>query len=193
MKKLNKIFIITLVLLILTYTNLSAIGIFSFPGEDHYEYSIFLDTVISDPLSYRQLSIILEKSVEGDIINFYINTDGGSLSTCLQLCYLIRNSKATTIAHIIKAFSAGGMIAFTCDKIMVNDYSVLMIHSFKTGQNYESIVFIDNSIEFLKKLNEKVISDIFGDFLRAHEKREIIEYGKDLYFIGDEIRKRLKK
>jgi ATP-dependent protease ClpP protease subunit len=193
MNKLKKIFLITLLFFIFTCNNLLAVGIFSFPVEDHYEYSVFLDTNIIDSPMYRQLNVILEKAIEGDIINFYINTDGGNLSICLQLCYFIRNSRATTIAHIIKAISAGGMIAFSCNEIVVDEYSILMIHSFKMGQNYNSIIFIDNEIEFLKELNEKIITDLFGKFLKEWEKREILKYGKEIYFIGEEIKKRLGK
>ena len=194
--KCLKLFFTIIILLTVTIPlfALPSIGIYSTEFDDRYIYDIFIDNPISHPDEFRRLCIILKNALETDTVNFYINTDGGNLFACLQLCIFIRESKAFTKAHVVKGYSAGAMIAFACKLILMDNHSVFLIHSFKKyDEEQRSIIAIDNELEFFKNLNKKVIHDFFGFILTEKEIKDILEYGKDVYISGLEMRRRFEK
>ena len=193
MKQLVKFLVILCILLF--STSLYAQEMYVVQFENHREYDVFIDGPIANVKAYRRICLNLKYAKESDIITFHINTTGGGLFSCTQLCTFIKESRAKTIAHIIRAYSAGSILAFACDEIVVNDYSVIMIHSFLSGcrGGEESIISIANELKFFEKLNKKVVYDFFEGILTMREVKDILENGKDVYLDGKELRKRLDR
>ena len=87
--------------------------------------------------------------------------------------------------------SAATMIFLASESYEVSDHSAFMFHNYsgitigKGGEMYEQI-------NFEKKWFNKLVNNIYKDFLTTEEIKDI-EHGKDLWLDGDEVVIRLKK
>jgi ATP-dependent protease ClpP protease subunit len=87
--------------------------------------------------------------------------------------------------------SAATMIFLASESFEVSDHSAFMFHNYsgisigKGGEMYEQI-------SFEKKWFNKLVNNIYKDFLTSEEIKDI-EQGKDLWLDGDEVVLRLKK
>jgi ATP-dependent protease ClpP protease subunit len=154
------------------------------------KYYLHLDEDIVEPSHYRPMYITLREAQEEDIIHFIINTNGGDVNTFIQLFNGILQTKAFVIADVICASSAGSLIALSCDQIIINKFSSMFIHSLSASSVGKSEEIRAQS-DFLNKWNEKIIREIYCDFLTPIEINKVIE-GKDFWFLEEEISDRLK-
>lgn len=154
-------------------------------------YHIYICHDLEEPYYYTELFNLLNNATENDIINFYINNNGGYLWTLFQLVNNIMYCKAHTIGHLEGlAASAAGMLFLACKEYVIKPYSSIMIHNYssiitgKGGEIKENISFNDNFIR-------KFYHDIYDGFLTKDELEQVFA-GKDFWFDSDEIFKRLK-
>jgi ATP-dependent protease ClpP protease subunit len=160
--------------------------------DNHIIYDVFFDSEISSPSFYRDLTYFLEIAKKEDVFLFHINTMGGDLLTAIQLFNNIQNTNAITIADIYVAFSAGSMIAMACDKVIINKFALMMIHSFIVNGISGSITEINPYINFLNNQNSYLLKEIYKGFLSKTEIQEI-ENNKVLWLEEKEIKKRFEK
>jgi len=157
----------------------------------HNRYIINIDETIGEPNKYREVFDTLIKAQNGEAIILNLNTNGGNMNTVVQFHNLLLGTPAYTNAFIFNATSAGSILAFSCDNIVVEDYSQTMIHAptwasegkpdeMKSQSDY----FIKSSKSFFKKL--------YQGFLTEKEIEQVL-IGKDLWFTDLETKKRLKK
>ena len=189
MKKL----LLILFCLFFTYLNLFASDFIEVTQKKDFKiYDVFIDIDIQKPTYYRNLIYMLRYADEKDIFIFHLNTDGGDLFASLELYNEIINTKAETIANIYKAYSGGACLVMACKKIIVNKFAVMMIHPFIVGVTYGSVVESKEYIDFLRKMNDGVIFEMFNDFLSLKEI-ELIKSNKILWLNEKEIIIKSKK
>jgi ATP-dependent protease ClpP protease subunit len=155
------------------------------------EYIINIDDDVKSPNNYRHIIHALRSAKEEDKIRLIINTCGGYIDTAIQLIEYIWKCKATVIAEIYQASSAGSLISLACDEIQVSTFGYMMIHSI-SGGDYGKIHERKASVEFTDKWCNKICGDMYKGFLTVEELNHVLN-GKDYYFHKAEIDKRLKK
>jgi len=153
-------------------------------------YDVFIDEEIKASANYRGLIYCLEHASAKDIFMFHINSTGGDLFACLEICNAIKNSKAVTIANLYRGFSAAAYITISCKKIIVNDHAIMMIHSHSQGV-YGDVTDLQRSISFYKELDIMLLDVMFKNFLTKEELRNI-QSGTSLWLHEDQIKLKLK-
>ena len=130
---------------------------------------------------------------EKDEIHIYINNYGGAVSTLIQLLNALKSTKAKTISYLEGyACSAASMVFLACDELILNNFSVLMLHYYFSGNSYQKGCDIELSTEFTKKHFQYICSEIYKDILTKKELESMFN-GKDFWFTKDEIIERLDK
>jgi ATP-dependent Clp protease, protease subunit len=155
-------------------------------------YDVYLNEMIDEIYYYNKLIQNLNNCSEDDIVNIHINNFGGYISTAIQIINALLNTKAKTITYLEGvAYSAASMIFLCGDERHVSGkYSALMCHNYSgimSGKGHE----INTHSKFNKKYFDELLKDIYKDFLTKKEIKEMIN-GKDFWFYGNEIVKRLK-
>jgi len=152
---------------------------------------INIDEDISNPNEYRDAFHKLRTASDNDVIRLIINSHGGILDTAIQFYDCLKNTKAKTEAEIHVAYSAGAMIALSCDDIIVNEFSSMMIHCLSWVSSGKVPEIIAKS-DFIEDWNKIIKNRVYKGFLTDIEIEKINE-GIDLWFLAPEIEKRLKK
>lgn len=150
-----------------------------------------LDERIGEPVQYRELYKLLLDASFGDYITLSINTGGGSLMTTIQIHNALKATKANTRAVVYTAWSAGSIIAFSCDDIVVADHGSMMIHAATWGTDGKVDELVSQSEHFRKTVSS-MFNEVYKGFLTTAEITKVLE-NKDMWFEKDEIEKRLKK
>jgi ATP-dependent protease ClpP protease subunit len=154
-------------------------------------YIVNLDEEIQEPKYYRKVFDLLRRATCNDIITFIINTPGGNISTLVQFFNHLMITEAHTVADIYEAYSCGADIALSCDSIMLNDFSSMLIHSasYQTeGKQHE----INSNVECFDKVFTDILKKIYKGFLTEKEIKSVLE-GKDKWFDKMELERRFKK
>jgi ATP-dependent protease ClpP protease subunit len=87
--------------------------------------------------------------------------------------------------------SAATVVMMAADEIEFCPWSTIMIHAYSGGVigKYQEI---QSSSEFHKQWFEKIVNDIYGEFLSKKEIAQILS-GKDLWLTSDEALNRFNK
>ena len=164
--------------------------------EDKYDnylplYVVNLDFNIEEPTIYREVFEKLRKADEKTKFNIILNTNGGYISTTIQLIDAFRSTKGQTKAIIYRALSAGALIALSCKEINVRPHATMMFHNiwwdFEGDINKGKWRF-----DHAKKEAERLFSDICKGFLTEKEIFDIINHGIEIWLTEEEIKERLK-
>lgn len=156
------------------------------------QHDLYLTGEIKSADQYTDWFELLRSAGKSDIIKIHINCYGGDLFTAVQLMRCITESHGNIITSVEGAcMSAATMIFLASESYEVSDHSAFMFHNYsgitigKGGEMYEQI-------NFEKKWFNKLVNNIYKDFLTPEEIKDI-EHGKDLWLDGDEVVIRLKK
>lgn len=157
------------------------------------EYDIILDEAVVSPAYYRNALATLRAAGPDDRINIYINTPGGSLATALMFRNAMLDSEAEVWSVLEgEAHSAGSLIALSANAGMqVKSHSAMMIHNAKfgvigTAQN------IYDEVEFSKKYLNRIISEVYADFLTEEELNDVLK-NKEIWLDEFEIGERIQR
>lgn len=156
-----------------------------------YKYILHFDEIIESPEYYRELSNDLSQLTESDELDLIFNSDGGYVSSAVQICNLLIKTKAKTKAIIYNAYSAACMIAFCCDSIEIMQFGSIMIHdvSYATsGKNGSTKDLVD----FISKNTGDMIRRIYKTFLTESELESLFN-AKDIWLMEAEVKKRLAR
>lgn len=163
-----------------------------FNGEDVVRTSvlgrrieIFLDQPIGMPDEHREEIHAIRSAGPDDCVILYLNTPGGVLATAQA----IMNAMYTTPAEVLVVLegmiaSAGTMIACAASNVQVMPHTQFMIHSASGGE----VGILRNNAryaEFSQKVTEKLMRDVYEDFLTEEELIEVFN-GRELWFDDDE-------
>lgn len=136
---------------------------------------------------------ILNNSTENDVINIFINTQGGALNVTASIIHSISRCAGSVITHADgDVFSAGTMIFFSGHGYVVNPYSRFMLHDSAGGVNpygksNENIKMLNSSSNLIKK----IAKDLYSPFFSQEEIDRILS-GEDMYCDAEEIIKRIE-
>jgi ATP-dependent protease ClpP protease subunit len=164
--------------------------VYNFPSVVN-RFVINLDHIIEGPDKYRDVFDILFKAERDDIIIFNINTNGGDANTTVQFHNMIQQCAGYSKAVVYNACSAGSIIAFSCDEIIIQDFSTIMVHSSHLGTEGKT-GDVKNCADHFDKETREFFGLIYKGFLSEKEIDNAI-MGKDLWFGAEESRKRLRR
>ena len=153
--------------------------------------TIYLNTEIGEPKNYVDLTNLLDNAKKEQTIIFKINSPGGDVLAMLDIINAIKRTKATTIADIQFAASAAALIALSCNKIKVERYAIMMLHSMRGGMQGTPNENMEEAKLFVA-LNNDVLKTVCKGFLTDKEIDSIIT-GSTMWIYEDSIVKRIKK
>jgi ATP-dependent protease ClpP protease subunit len=126
-----------------------------------------------------------------DVINIHINSYGGDLFTAIQMIRVLGECPGTVITSVEGAcMSAATMIFLCADGYEVSGHSMFMFHNYSGGTIGKGGEMYDNIIHE-RKWSEKLLRDIYADFLTEDEIESILN-NKDIWMDGEEVIKRLE-
>lgn len=127
-----------------------------------------------------------------DIIKIYINSEGGSLWTAIQFMRVLKECKAPVVASVEGAcMSAATIIFLMSDSFEISPHSMFMFHNYSGGTIGKGGEMIDQ-IKHERGWSEKLLNDIYSDFLSPSEIRSILD-NKDIWMTAEEVVSRLNK
>lgn len=133
---------------------------------------------------------MLASAGERDLIHFDIVTPGGSMDTAHMLCRAIHRTAAHTVAYIgPTCASAGTAIALACDEWEIDEMSSFMIHTGSYG--YVGMApHVKANVEHNDKMMDRFVRSTYAGFLTEEEIERVLD-GREMYFEGEELAKRL--
>lgn len=146
----------------------------------HY-HQVFIDDDITHPRNYRQIQSVLSLAMEGDTVDFIINSRGGRLSTAGALIQAMISTQAKTRAIIVgDCMSAATLLMLECDEIVVTDAARVMLHSVTFGA-YGKSHDVKAQVDFISDTEAKMMRSAYAGFLTFEEMDEMLA-GKEFWF-----------
>jgi ATP-dependent protease ClpP protease subunit len=147
---------------------------------------------IESPEEYIEWFDTIRSAGENDILKFYINSPGGDLFTAIQFMRVINESAGNIIVSVEGACMSAATLIFLCgDQYEISEHSMFMFHNYSSAVIGKGGEMFDQ-LAHQKTWSEKLMRDVYGDFLTEKEIISILE-NKDIWMDGDEVAKRLKK
>jgi len=154
------------------------------------EYIINLDSDIISPDHYRKIFKILKDATSYDLIRFKINTNGGNLDSFVEFYHHMMQCEAPTVGEIHQAYSAGSLMAMTCDVVEVHLFSSMMVHTVSGGMSGKADE-IESYSKFITGQNKQIFFKVYEGFLTQQEMEDIFK-GSDMWLCSKDIERRLK-
>lgn len=153
---------------------------------------IYISGQIGHPEEYIEEIQALKEAEQGDEVNLFINTEGGSVHTAVQLVTAITNCKANVVGHIEGiCHSAGTYLFLSCDEWQVNPHCMMMIHNYSGGSYGKGEELVDGVLGTHLWITN-MMEDIYDTFLTPKEIKRVIK-GKDIYLTSAQILERLPR
>jgi len=143
-----------------------------------------------DPTAYLELVDIIQKANKGDEIIFDIASGGGDFEGFLVLHSALMNTKAKTIARVTSACSAATMLMLSCDVVIMEPLSYIMIHAYSSGSVGKKQE-LKAKAEFDNKYFLDVMNTLYSPFL-TEDELDKVDSGSDIWMTKDEVQDRLK-
>ena len=155
------------------------------------DYVIRICREISEVDDFDDELQVLAGASEQDHVHFILNTPGGSLDTSLVIAKAIRACAARTSAFIGFTCASGGTtIALACDEWEIDEYSSFMVHTASYGAGYNVAPNVLAHVQHADKMISRFVQNTYAGFLTP-EEMEVVKGGRDVYFEGEELAKRL--
>lgn len=150
-----------------------------------------IDENVKDADYYRQVVQAISNTNEDDVIQFEINSSGGSLEGLIALLTAMSKTSAVKIANINGfCHSAASMLALNCDSVFVSPYASSLIHFVSYGSSGKS-ADIRSHVNHVHTTSEALFRETYELFLTEDEMQECID-GKEMWLGVDEINRRLE-
>ena len=154
-------------------------------------HNFYLYGVIDDLQEYVDFIATLDYAQEHDIINIYINSPGGSLTTAISIVHAMMRSQANIICHADgEVASAATLIFFAGHMYVVYPYSHAMFHDASGGVGNQKLNENMKRIHATSELIEQMAFDLYCPVFSEEEVIEILE-GKDYYCSAEELYDRI--
>lgn len=141
---------------------------------------------------YADLLDMLTSATPLDTITIYINSNGGHLTTAINIMEAMQQCKATTIANVSgDCQSAATLIMLGARHYVISEYTSFMFHNFsggvfgKGGEMYDQVVHMKSTYDALfRQVYEPVLSETeLDDMLK----------GIDMWMTGTDVITRLNE
>jgi len=155
-------------------------------------HHFYLSGLIEVPTAYVNMIHKFHIANADETIFIHLNTQGGDLSTGIQLI----NAMQTSPAHVIcslegEAYSLGSLIFLAADEFLIHENSIMMVHNFSGGiygKGNEQASQLEATLKWFNNLARSY----YIPFVTEEELKGILK-GEDLWLQADDIRKRLNK
>lgn len=156
-------------------------------------YKLRFDDVVIQPSFYRFELEALSLAQAGDKVEAVVNSDGGSLSSGIEIANAIFNCKAE-VEGILRSscHSCGSIIFLACHTHDVGLASEMLLHS-GSGGSYGTPTQSIQRAESYKRQVRSLFETVYKGFLSDEELNQMIEDDKEFIFGGEEIVTRLEK
>lgn len=156
-------------------------------------HNFYLYGAIDDLQEYVDFIATLDYAQEHDIINIYINSPGGSLTTAISIVHAMMRSQANIICHADgEVASAATLIFFAGHMYVVYPYSHAMFHDASGGVGNQKLNENMKRIHATSDLIERMAFDLYCPVFTEDEVIEILE-GKDYYCSAEELFDRIQE
>ena len=161
------------------------------------KYNWWTDELEKSETSAKHVKEVLEQAGEVNTINLYINSYGGDVKEGLGIYNQLKRKACQKVAYIDGfACSIASVIAMACDKVIMGNNSLMMIHHASMGAygNAEELRKAANDVEvidkascssYLTKAGDKLTEQMLTELLDNQtwlNAEQCIEYG-----LADEI------
>ena len=155
-------------------------------------HEFYLCGEIGDAEDYTEWFNKIRHTGQNDMIKIYINSPGGNLFTAIQFMSVMRDCKANIMAVAEGMCGSAATIIF----LMANQYEIAP-NSMFLFHNYSAMVGgkggeMFDQIKHERAWNEKLLNDVYTDFLTEKEIKAILE-NKDIWMSGLDVSERLAK
>lgn len=151
--------------------------------------NIHVDGEILEPENYREVFNVIRDASENDLINLYINSIGGDVSTFIEFYNLIVTCRAKIVCYVFMAYSSAALIALTCEEIVLTEFCSFLIHA-PSGEAIGKVAEIKSHGDFFNKWSKDIITSVYKGYLTDKEIDKVLE-GAELWHDKKEIEKRL--
>lgn len=161
------------------------------------KYNWWTDELEKSETSAKHVKEVLEQAGEVNTINLYINSYGGDVKEGLGIYNQLKRKACQKVAYIDGfACSIASVIAMACDKVVMGNNSLMMIHHASMGAygNADELRKAANDVEvidkascssYLTKAGDKLTEQMLTELLDNQtwlNAEQCIEYG-----LADEI------
>ena len=154
-------------------------------------YDIYISEDFVKPNQYIDLVQLLRRVGPYDIINMYINSNGGNLQTGVQLINAIQQCQGTVIGHLDgTCASLAPIVLLSCHDVLVAENSIMMFHDYSCGQMGKGSE-IGKAIAAIDRQTKALLTKYATPFLSEDEIERICN-GEDKWFNTEEINERLE-
>jgi ATP-dependent protease ClpP protease subunit len=155
-------------------------------------FHFYISGPIEAPEHYTEMIHKIRTAAPHDTINIYLNTEGGQISTGVQIINAIHSTMGLVYTHLDGAVCSMGSLIFLAGHQMVAyEHSMIMFHNYSAGawgKGHELKSMLDAQEIWYDQLQEKLCTP----FLSKNEINRI-KKGEDIWLHFDEITKRLEK
>lgn len=161
-------------------------------------YNIYFYNMIDAPRHYFHIFELLNSLCATTnctpLVNIFLNTEGGYLTTTTQILSAIKNAQERGVHVITHAVgdtaSAGTLILLSGNEIVIDPHVLILFHSATSG-NVAKLHDIRDRVDAEILQFKSLASEYYVDFLTEEEINDILHNKKELYFLGSEFNKRL--
>lgn len=155
-------------------------------------YTLTFDSGIEEPEKYTYFCQVLQQAKEGDLVEIFFNSYGGSASTMIMLLNFMENCQAHIRGHLVgSAHSAASILFINCDDHTVGRYTDMCCHTLRTGFGGK-LPDCEEHLAHTKKQAMEILTDTYTGFV-SEEELNLIKDGKEHYMDGEAIEKALER
>jgi len=152
-------------------------------------YEINIKKEIDDSEEYHELMSIIRQASPHDIVEVYIETEGGLLDVGLQLIDELNRCPAQKYCFVSSGVASMGtmiLLAVEWDMIDINPLATLLFHSVSYGGIGKHQELIEK-VEHTQKLTDALHKRFYKGFLTEKELIDITKNKAELSLLGDEV------
>ena len=162
------------------------------PYANRYEINFKKD--IDDSEDYQELMSIIRQASPHDIVEVYLETEGGLLDVGLQLIDELNRCPAQKYCYVSSGVASMGTMIFLgvdWDMVDVSPLATMLFHSVSYGSMGKHQELVEK-VEYTQRLTEAVYKRFYKGFLTEDELTNITKNKAELSLLGDEVVARLK-
>ena len=159
-----------------------------------FRYSISIKQEINDSEDYQELLAIIRQATPNDVLDVYLETNGGLLSVGLQLITELNRCPAQKYCYVASGTASMGTAIFLGVEwamVDVDPLATFHFHSMSYGEvgKHEDVkeTMLHNEL-----LSNRMYETYYKDFLTEKELVDITVNKKELRLLGDDVVGRLK-
>lgn len=161
-------------------------------GQPVLYWVIDINIPIFQPGYYSQAINVLLQAKEQDTVHILINTNGGSVSTCLAMINAMLRCRAHLITDIVGyAYSSGAYIWAFGKELRMGRFARAMFHASSHGDFARTRDIKERAEAFEAGTAYLLDRVVARGILTEEEKTMMLEGKKDVYFTFDDLKDRM--